>query len=176
MFFDIGWPELMLIGVVALVVIGPKDLPAALRVAGYWVRKARTMSREFQSHFEQMMREAELDEVRQELKKVTEINLDHEANKIMGTVDDPAMPGAMQTVPKPPEIPDYLDHTPAPADPVPPPVETAEAQPAAPAGEAEAVPVTLDKRAPEPAVEAAPAAEAPRARKNRARSAEPSKS
>ena len=84
MFLDIGWPEFLLIGVVALLVIGPKDLPAALRVAGYWVRKARTMSREFQSHFEQMMREAELDEVRQELKKVTDINLDHEANKIMG--------------------------------------------------------------------------------------------
>ena len=68
MFFDIAWPEFLLIGVVALVVIGPKDLPAALRVAGYWVRKARTMSREFQSHFDQMLREAELDEVRQELR------------------------------------------------------------------------------------------------------------
>src|SRR5579864_105125 len=118
MFFDIGWPELMLIGVVALVVIGPKDLPAALRVAGYWVRKARTMSREFQSHFEQMIREAELDDVHQELKKVTEINLDHEANKIMGTIDDPLAPGAASTVPKPPDVPDYLDHTPASADPL----------------------------------------------------------
>src|SRR5579864_8042279 len=173
MFFDIGWPELMLIGVVALVVIGPKDLPAALRVAGYWVRKARTMSREFQSHFEQMMREAELDEVRQELKKVTEINLDHEANKIMGTADDAATSGAAQTVPKPPEIPDYLDHTPAPADPAPQPAETTEARPE---------PVALDHPAPEPALpeeaaeEPAPAAEAPPARKKRARTAESSKS
>src|ERR1700730_4538837 len=100
MFFDVGWPELMLIGVVALVVIGPKDLPAALRVAGYWVRKARTMSREFQSSFEQMMREAELDEVRRELKKVTEIDLNHEVNKIMDPVNDPAA-GPVQTVPKP---------------------------------------------------------------------------
>ncbi|HTQ35086.1 MAG TPA: Sec-independent protein translocase protein TatB, partial [Stellaceae bacterium] len=49
MFFDIGWTEFMVIGVVALIVIGPKDLPAALRVAGYWVRKARTLSREFHS-------------------------------------------------------------------------------------------------------------------------------
>src|ERR1700722_13949804 len=102
MFFDIGWPELMLIGVVALVVIGPKDLPAALRVAGYWVRKARTMSREFQSSVEQMLREAELEDVRQELKKVTEINLDHEVNKIMDPSLDPAIAGAAQTVPKPP--------------------------------------------------------------------------
>ena len=78
MLFDIGWPELMLIGVVALVVIGPKDLPRALRVAGYWVRKARTLSREFQSSVEQMIREAELDEVRQELKKATEFDLEKE--------------------------------------------------------------------------------------------------
>src|SRR6185437_1492951 len=49
MLFDIGWPELLLIGAVALVVIGPKDLPRALRIAGYWVRRARSMSREFQN-------------------------------------------------------------------------------------------------------------------------------
>ena len=76
MLFDIGWPEFLLIGVVALVVIGPKDLPKALRVAGYWVRKARTLSREFQSSIDQMIREAELDEMRQELKKATEFDLE----------------------------------------------------------------------------------------------------
>src|SRR5437870_10592715 len=74
MLFDIGWPELMLIGIVALVVIGPKDLPRALRVAGFWVRKARTLSREFQSSIDQMIREAELEEIRQDLKKATELD------------------------------------------------------------------------------------------------------
>ena len=107
MFFDIGWPEFMVIGVVALIVIGPKDLPAALRVAGYWVRKARTLSREFHSSVEQMMREVELHEVQQELRKATDINLDHEFNKIMDPVNDPA------TAPR--AIPDYVDTTPAPA-------------------------------------------------------------
>lgn len=161
MFFDIGWPELMVIGVVALVVIGPKDLPAALRVAGYWVRKARTMSREFHSHFEEMIREAELDEVRQELKKVTDINLDHEVNKIMDPAADPPTAGAVQTVPKPPDVPDYLDETPAPADPTPPAVEIAEAAPEPPA---------------ETAVEPTPEPEAPKpVRKKRARAAETSK-
>jgi sec-independent protein translocase protein TatB len=175
MFFDIGWPELMLIGVVALVVIGPKDLPAALRVAGYWVRKARTMSREFQSHFDQMIREAELDEVRQELKKVTDINLDHEVNKIMDPVTDPAIADAAQTVPKPPDVPDYLDHTPAPADPIPvPDIIEPVPQPVALDEAAEAVPAALDVPMPEP--EPAPGAEAPPARKKRARAAEPSKS
>ncbi len=182
MFLDIGWPEFLLIGVVALLVIGPKDLPAALRVAGYWVRKARTMSREFQSHFEQMLREAELDEVRQELKKVTDINLDHEANKIMGMADDPATPGAAQTVPKPPDVPDFLDHTPAPADPVPPPEAVGEPRPEPPADEATAAPVALDEPAAELPVpdmvapEPVPVTEAPRPRKKRARTAESSKS
>lgn len=107
MFFDIGWPELMLIGVVALVVIGPKDLPAALRVAGYWVRKARSLSREFHSSVEQMMREVELHEVQNELRKATEIDLDGEFNKIMDPVKDPAAgPQAA--------IPDHFDTTPAP--------------------------------------------------------------
>jgi sec-independent protein translocase protein TatB len=145
MFFDIGWPELMVIGVVALIVIGPKDLPAALRVAGYWVRKARSMSREFQSSVEQMLREAELDEVRQELKKVTEINLDHEVNKIMDPAMDPAA-GPVQTVPKP-EIPDYLDHSTA--DPLAEPAVAAE-------------PISTETAPAEPVAEPEPAAsEAP---------------
>jgi sec-independent protein translocase protein TatB len=107
MLFDIGWPELMLIGVVALVVIGPKDLPRALRIAGYWVRKARTLSREFQSSVEQMIREAELDEMRQELKKATELDLNKEFQK---TVDPD---GSLAESIRPPDIPDHFDTTPA---------------------------------------------------------------
>ena len=76
MFFDLGWSEMLVIGAVALVVIGPKELPNALRTAGYWVRKARSLSREFQGSFEQMIREAELDEVRKDLKKATEFDLE----------------------------------------------------------------------------------------------------
>jgi sec-independent protein translocase protein TatB len=101
MLLDFGWSELMLIGLVALVVIGPKDLPRALRVAGYWVRKARTLSREFQSSVEQMVREAELDEVRQELKKAAEIDLDKEFRHTV----DPT--GSLEESLKPPELPDF---------------------------------------------------------------------
>src|SRR5947199_7899943 len=81
MLFDVGWSELLLIGVVALIFIGPKDLPRALRIAGYWVGKARTLSREFQSSVDQMIREAELDEMRQQLKKATEFDIDKEFHK-----------------------------------------------------------------------------------------------
>ena len=101
MLLDFGWSELMLIGLVALVVIGPKDLPRALRVAGYWVRKARTLSREFQSSVEQMVREAELDEVRQELKKTAEIDLDKEFRHAV----DPT--GSLEESLKPPELPNF---------------------------------------------------------------------
>ncbi len=101
MLLDFGWSELLLIGVVALVVIGPKDLPKALRVAGFWVRKARTLSREFQSSVEQMVREAELDEVRQELKKAGELDLDKEFRQTI----DPT--GALAESLKPPELPNF---------------------------------------------------------------------
>ena len=101
MLLDFGWSELMLIGLVALVVIGPKDLPRALRVAGFWVRKARTLSREFQSSVEQMVREAELDEMRQELNKATQIDLDSEFRHTV----DPT--GSLAESLKPPELPDF---------------------------------------------------------------------
>jgi sec-independent protein translocase protein TatB len=101
MFLDFGWSELMLIGIVALVVIGPKDLPKALRVAGFWVRKARTLSREFQSSVEQMVREAELDEVREQLKKASEIDIDQEFRQTV----DPT--GSLAESLKPPELPNF---------------------------------------------------------------------
>ena len=103
MLLDFGWSELMLIGIVALVFIGPKDLPKALRVAGFWVRKARMLSREFQSSVEQMVREAELDEMRQELKKATEIDLEKEFRQTV----DPT--GSLAESLKPPELPNFTE-------------------------------------------------------------------
>ena len=103
MLFDLGWSELMLIGVVALVFIGPKDLPKALRVAGYWVRKARTLSREFQSSIDQMIREAELDEIRQDLKKASELDIEHEFRQTI----DPT--GSLHESLQPPELPSFAE-------------------------------------------------------------------
>src|SRR5947207_1223360 len=103
MLFDLGMSELLLIGIVALVFIGPKDLPKALRVAGFWVRKARTLSREFQTSVEQMIREAELDEMRQELKKATEIDLEKQFHETI----DPT--GSLAESLKPPELPKFSD-------------------------------------------------------------------
>lgn len=62
--FDIGWSEMLIIGVVALVVIGPKELPGALKTFAYWMKQARKMAREFQSGVDDMIRHAELDEAK----------------------------------------------------------------------------------------------------------------
>jgi sec-independent protein translocase protein TatB len=65
--FDMSWGEVMLIGGVALIVIGPKDLPKALRTVGQVTTKLRRMAGEFQMQFNEAIREAELDEVRKEV-------------------------------------------------------------------------------------------------------------
>jgi sec-independent protein translocase protein TatB len=63
--FDIGWGELVLIGVVALIVFGPKELPVVLRTVGQYMAKIRRMAGEFQSQFQEAMREAEMAELKQ---------------------------------------------------------------------------------------------------------------
>lgn len=64
--FDLGWPELLLIMVVALVVIGPKDLPAAIRAVSDIMRTIRRAARDFQNSLDEMARESGLDEVKRE--------------------------------------------------------------------------------------------------------------
>lgn len=61
--FDVAPSELLLVAVVALVVIGPKDLPRAMRVVGRWLGKARTLSRHFRSGIDEMIRQSEMEEM-----------------------------------------------------------------------------------------------------------------
>lgn len=79
--FDIGWSELLVIGVVALIVIGPKDLPKALSTLGKWMARARAMAREFQNNVDDMVRQAELDELREQVQKARNFNLTDELEK-----------------------------------------------------------------------------------------------
>jgi sec-independent protein translocase protein TatB len=65
--FDIGWSELLLIGMVALIAIGPKELPGALRTLGQWMAKIRRMAAEFQGQFQEAMREAEIDQLKKDM-------------------------------------------------------------------------------------------------------------
>jgi sec-independent protein translocase protein TatB len=66
MFFDIGWTEFALIGGVALIAIGPKELPGALRTAGQWVGKARRLAQDFQSQFQEVLREADIADMKKQ--------------------------------------------------------------------------------------------------------------
>ncbi|HTK13363.1 MAG TPA: Sec-independent protein translocase protein TatB [Xanthobacteraceae bacterium] len=65
--FDIGWGELIVIGVVALIAIGPKELPSVLRTVGQWVVRIRRLAGDFQSQFQDAMREAELHDLKQQV-------------------------------------------------------------------------------------------------------------
>ncbi len=65
--FDISWTEFLLIGIVALVVIGPKELPAVMRTIGQWTRKIRDMAADFQRQFEREMREAEFADLKKQV-------------------------------------------------------------------------------------------------------------
>jgi sec-independent protein translocase protein TatB len=147
--FDFSMSEIAVIGIVALVVIGPKELPKVLRTAGVWVRKARAVSREFQSSLEQMMREAELEDVRKEMEKASALNVAKEIEKAV----DPT--GSLAEALKPPDLPGYGATIHDPAS-----LPAAPAEPVAAAGQgAEPAPLPVPSETPAPpAVDAQPSA------------------
>ncbi len=93
--FDIAWGEFILIAVVALIVIGPKELPAVLRTIGQWTVKIRRMAAEFQGQFQEALREAEMADLRKEVD-----NLNEQA-KNFTSFDPVSFQGAMKEEPKP---------------------------------------------------------------------------
>jgi sec-independent protein translocase protein TatB len=91
--FDIGWSELLLVLVVALVVVGPKDLPRLMRTVGRWVGRARAMADQFRSSFDEMARETELDELRQEIQALRANNpITRTAREIENSIQAPDTP------------------------------------------------------------------------------------
>jgi sec-independent protein translocase protein TatB len=70
--FDIGWSEFVVIAVVALIAIGPKELPGVLRTIGQWMGKARRMAAEFQGQFQEALREAEMADLKKSFDEVKE--------------------------------------------------------------------------------------------------------
>jgi sec-independent protein translocase protein TatB len=86
--FDIGWSEMAVIMLVALIVIGPKDLPRLARTLGQWVAKGRGMAREFQRSLEDMAREAELDDVKREIEKVGRMDIKKSIEKTIDPTGD----------------------------------------------------------------------------------------
>ena len=99
--FDISWGELLIVLVVALVVVGPKDLPKFTRKAGQWAGRARAMADQFRKSFDEMARQAELDELRAEVERLKTdrplSEIENEANAMMtGT---PLPPSTQPTAP-----------------------------------------------------------------------------
>ncbi|WP_420348052.1 Sec-independent protein translocase protein TatB [Pelagibius sp.] len=88
--FDIGWTEMMVIALIALIVIGPKDLPGTLKTVSQWVRKARSLTREFQSGIDDMVREAELDDARKMLEETRRGNLEKTISNAIDPTGDVA--------------------------------------------------------------------------------------
>ncbi len=112
--FDFAWTEIALIGVVALVAIGPKDLPVAIKAVAEMVKKARRMAGEFQTHVDEMVREANLHEVRDQFNDLRRMDI---KGKILNAVDGD------RTIRK------TIDENPFDFKPAPPPVPVADASP-----------------------------------------------
>ncbi len=82
--FDIGWQELFIVAVLALIVVGPKDLPRALRTIMGLVRKARLMARDFQDGLDEVVREADLDDMKSKLEGLSEGDI---SKSLQDTID-----------------------------------------------------------------------------------------
>jgi sec-independent protein translocase protein TatB len=132
--FGIGWSEFVVIGVVALIAIGPKELPGVLRMVGQSLGKIRRMANEFQGQFQEAMREAEMADVRKELddlsKSATDIgnidpvadaNAGHEIDRVVseGTAEATPAEGTPVEVTPPTEAAPSADATPLPEPPSP---------------------------------------------------------
>ncbi|WP_169545088.1 Sec-independent protein translocase protein TatB [Sneathiella aquimaris] len=73
--FDIGWSEMVFVVVIAVLVIGPKDLPRSIATVGKYIRKARSLARDFQSGLDDLAKETELDEIKKDIQGSTDFNL-----------------------------------------------------------------------------------------------------
>ena len=95
---DLSWSHILIVVIVALVVIGPKDLPRFMRMAGRWMGKARAMADQFRRSFDEMSRQAELDELRAELNA---LKSDRPLAGAAQTLSEPIIPEDMMSGPKP---------------------------------------------------------------------------
>jgi len=106
--FDFAWSEIALIGVVALVFIGPKDLPVAIKAVAEIVKKARRMAGEFQTHVDEMVREANLHEVRDQINDLRRMDIKGQILKAVdsdGSIRKTLSENPVDFKPPPPAVP-----------------------------------------------------------------------
>jgi sec-independent protein translocase protein TatB len=160
--FGIDSPELLVIAIVALIVIGPKELPSMLRSWGKWMAQARGMASEFRGHVDEMVRQSELDEVKKQLESAPGLDLQalDPTKQIKGAIQEGMAEGekafneAKSTFDNPLAEPESAPQIAA--EPQPAAAEAPSAVAEAPSAVAEAAPI-----ASEPLPEPAPAAETP---------------
>jgi sec-independent protein translocase protein TatB len=108
--FDISWGKLVIIGVVALIFIGPKELPMVLRTVGQWMSKIRRMASEFQGQFQEAMRDAEMADLKKQFDETTSavqstFDTSEIKNELEKMIQDPAAPPPASTAATPPSDP-----------------------------------------------------------------------
>ena len=101
--FDFSWGELLVVGAVALIAIGPKELPGVLRTVGQWMTKMRRLAAEFQGQFHEAIREAEMADLKKEVDEMTDTAKSYTNFDPLGDIqkdidstfaDKPSEPGA----------------------------------------------------------------------------------
>ena len=98
--FDIGWQELFIVSILALIVVGPKDLPRALRNIMGLVRKARIMARDFQDGIDDVVREADLDDIKNQIENLSDGDIDEHIQNAIDPTGDLASDLGMTEIPK----------------------------------------------------------------------------
>ncbi|MDH3241472.1 MAG: Sec-independent protein translocase protein TatB [Alphaproteobacteria bacterium] len=104
--FDIGWMEMMVIAIVMIVIIGPKELPVVLHTMGRWIGRVRAMARSFQDSIEEMAQESGLDDVRREVDSITDYDIGGAIEKSVdpgGEIRKELTHGGSEDLPKPPD-------------------------------------------------------------------------
>lgn len=117
--FDIGWGELVVIGIVALIAIGPKELPGVLRSIGQWMGKIRRMSAEFQGQFQEALREAEMADLKKQADDIKSSVTDFTNFDPLATTDTASATASADAPPAPDAAPQTAPETEA----LPPPAE-----------------------------------------------------
>ena len=138
--FDFAWSEIALIAVVAMIAIGPKDMPVAIRAVTGWVKKARRMAAEFQTHVDEMVREADLSEIRSSINEIRNFDIKGEIERTIdadGSIrstfaSNPLEPGT----PVATSVEEIAVSEPVIAEPAPPPEPLVAVEPARPAAPA----------------------------------------
>ena len=102
--FDISWSELLIVGVVALIAIGPKELPGVLRSLGHWMGKVRRMASDFQDQFREAMREAEVADLKRQFDEASAKATSADPGAIEPSASAPAADAPPSVVPDAPVV------------------------------------------------------------------------